>query len=213
MRRRYKLLAVLIAVPALLALAAAVVLPMLADSTHYKRQVSALVKAHTGHDLHIDGKVRLHLFPRLRLTITDIRLANPPGYSGSELARLPWLSVEVKPLALLSGRFEPGAIVVSGPTLNLERDQDGRGNWESKTAAGRDGASEQGIGANTPLAAMAVGELTIRDATLHWRNQANGDTFTVPAINVHTGALRDGNSIDDVARAWPASTFGACRTR
>lgn len=198
MRRRYKLLAALIALPALLALVATVVLPILADSVHYKRQVVALVKKHTGHDLHIDGKVRLHLFPRLGLTITDIRLANPPGFGGSDLARLPWLAVDVKALPLLSGRIEPGAIVVSGPIVNLERDQHGRGNWETIKSVGKDGAWEQGTGADTPLAAMAVGELTIRDATLHWRDRANGETFTLPAINVQTGALHGGKGIDDV---------------
>ncbi len=47
MRRRYKLLAVLIALPAVLVLGAAIVLPILADSRHYRREVIALVQEHS----------------------------------------------------------------------------------------------------------------------------------------------------------------------
>ncbi len=58
MRRRFKLLAVLIGVPAVLVAAAAIVLPMLADSVHYRREVIALVKERSGFDLRIDGDPR-----------------------------------------------------------------------------------------------------------------------------------------------------------
>ena len=198
MRRRYKLLAVLIALPAVLVLVAAIVLPMLADSRHYRREVIALVQEHTGHELHIDGRVRLRVLPHPSLTVTDIRLANPPGFSTSNFARLPWLAVDLKLLPLLGGRIEARAIVVTGLRLNLERDQRGRGNWESTTTAKQEPAGKPRAVATSPLAALAVGGLTLRDATVHWRDQANDETFTVPAIDLQTGALRGGEGIDDV---------------
>jgi uncharacterized protein involved in outer membrane biogenesis len=198
MKRRFKLLAVLVGVPAVLVAAAAIVLPMLADAAHYKREVIALVKEQTGHELHIDGKVRLRILPRLRLTVTDIRLANPPGFSASNLVRLPWVAVDVQLLPLLGGRIEPSAIAVTGLQVNLERDQQGRGNWESATTVEQRSAGDQGGVSGAALAALAVGALTIRDATLHWRDHASGESFTVPAIDLHTGALRGGEGVDDV---------------
>ncbi len=198
MRRRFKLLAALIVVPAMLVLVAVIVLPMLVDSSHYKRQVIALVKERTGHDLHIDGDVRLRVFPGLRLTVSHIRLANPPGFSTSDLARLPWLMVDVKLLPLLAGRIEPHAVDVVGLRLNLERDQRGRGNWQTTVAMAQDADTRQGTAADTLLATMAVGALDVRDATLHWRDQISNETITVSAITLQTGALQVGKGIDDV---------------
>ena len=198
MKRRFKLLAALIVVPAMLVLVAVIVLPMLVDSSHYKRQVIALVKERTGHDLHIDGDVRLRVFPGLRLTVSHIRLANPPGFSTSDLARLPWLMVDVKLLPLLAGRIEPHALDVVGLRLNLERDQRGRGNWQTTVAMAQDADTRQGTAADTLLATMAVGALDVRDATLHWRDQISNETITVSAITLQTGALQVGKGIDDV---------------
>ena len=198
MRRRFKLLAVSVGVPAMLVLVAAIVLPMLVDSSHYKRQVIGLVKEHTGYDLHIDGAVRLRIFPRLRLTVSHIRLANPPGFSTSDLARLPWLMVDLKLLPLLTGRIEPHAVDVVGLSLNLERDQRGRGNWQSTVAVEQDADARQGTAAGALLATMAVGELDVRDATLHWRDQISNETITLSAITLQTGALDGGKGIDDV---------------
>ena len=198
MRRRFKLLAVLIGVPVVLVLVAAIVLPMLIDSSYYKRQATALAKEHTGHELHIDGVVRLHVFPSLRLTVSDIRLANPPGFSTSDLARLPWLMVDVKLLPLLAGRIEPQAVDVVGLRLNLERDSRGRGNWEAAAAVEQDPDTRQGTATDTLLAAMAIGALDVRDATLHWRDQVSNESITVSAIALQTGALHGGKGIDDV---------------
>jgi hypothetical protein len=198
MRRRFKLLAALIVVPALLVLVAAIILTILIDSSHYKRQVIALVKEHTGHDLHIDGDMRLRVFPGLRLTVSHIRLANPPGFSAADLARLPWLMVDVKLLPLLSGRIEPYAVDVVGLRLNLERDQRGRGNWQTIVTMEQDADARQGTTADTLLATMTVGELDVRDATLHWRDQISNETITVSAISLQTGALQVGKRIDDV---------------
>lgn len=198
MRRRVKVLAVLLGVPALLALVAAVVLPMLADAKVYKRQATALVKAHTGLDLHIDGRVRLHVLPRLRVTVSDVRLDNPPGFGSADLARLPWLAVDLAPLALLAGRIEPHAIVASGLTLNLERDREGRGNWEIATDAEQGGTAKRAGITDSPLAAMAAGTFELRDATLHWRDHTRDETITVPSINLETSALDVNGRIDTV---------------
>ncbi len=199
MKRRFKLLAVFVGVAAALVVLAAIALPILVDSNHYKREVIALVKQHTGRDLHIDGRVRLRVLPGLRLTVTDVRLGNPPGFTASDLATLASLTVDVKLLPLLAARIETHTVGVRGLTLNLERNNQGRGNWEGLTAAGQDTATQERGGADTPLAAMAmemaVGGLDIRDAILHWRDDTTGESITIPAITLQTGALHFGSSI------------------
>lgn len=193
MRRRTKLLAALIGVPALLLALAAVILPMLINSDKYKSEVIALVKEHTGYDLHVDGRLRLTLIPDFRLTLTDLRLANPPGFESTDLARLPWLAVDLKPWALLSGRLEADGIQVRGLRVNLERDRSGRGNWQATRSAARDGAAPLAA-----LAAVAVGTVDIRDASLQWIDQAGDDRFLVTPIHARTGALNSKRGIEDI---------------
>lgn len=191
MRRRYKVVAVLVAAPAVLLVLAAVVGPMLLDSQAYKERIGALVLERTGHELRIDGDVRLHVLPGLSVSVTDIRVASAPGFSDRDLARVPWLKVDLAPIPLLAGRIEPRAITLTGPTLNLERDADGRGNWEVGSTGDRP-ANPAAMGA------LAGGAFTIRDATFRWRNAATGQAVDISGIGVETGPLVGGGRIEDV---------------
>lgn len=192
MRRRYKLLAVLVGVAAGLAAMVVVLGPRLIDSDRVKGELTALVKTHTGLDLHVGGQVRLHVFPDFAVTLTDIRIANPPGFAAPQLARLPWLQVDLDALALLSGRVTARAIGMNGLTVDLERDADGRGNWEGAT--GSDQGSEPAPGAM--FAGLAFGGLRLSDGTVHWR--AGDEDVDVTGIEVHTGAARGLEGIDDL---------------
>ncbi|NIM28816.1 MAG: AsmA family protein [Gammaproteobacteria bacterium] len=183
MRRRFKLLAVLMGAVALLVLLVLVVVPMLVDSDRFKREAIALVRERSGHTLHIDGDVRLHLFPGVRITVTHIRIASPPGFASPDLARLPWLMVDLKPLPLLRGRVEANAVDISGLRVNLERDRTGRGNWQSPSPLERD------AGAAAPLAALALGGVEMRDGAVHWRDRISDTSVTVSDIRLETGAL------------------------
>lgn len=192
MRRRFKLLVVSLGVLAALVLVAVIAVPMLVDSDHYKRELITLVKARTGHVLHIDGDIRLHVFPGLRLTMTHSRLASPPGFDAADLARLPWLMVDVKLMPLLEGRIEPNAIELSGLRLNLERNRNGQGNWDAASTPGH------GTAAGIPAAVLIVGALSIRDATIHWLDHSSEVSITASDVTLRTGALHAGSRIDDV---------------
>ncbi len=198
MNRRLKLLAVIAGVPVLFGMLAILALPVLVDSSYYRGKVIALVKAHTGQDLRIDGKLRLRLLPEPRWTATDLRLGNPPGYTGSDVARLAALAVDLRLLPLLSGRLEARRLSVRGLTLNLERDQEGRGNWEGLTRVEQQSNPSQPGAAGTSPAAVTIGELDIRDATLNWRDAATGAITTIAKVDLRTGALGAGTGIDDV---------------
>jgi AsmA family len=209
MRRRFKLLAVLIGVPALLVALAAFFLPKLVDSDAYKRRLIALVAAQTGYALHMDGPVRLHLLPRLQVTVTDMRVSSPSGFEEKDLARLPWLAVDLELLPLLEGRIEAGVIHVRGLRINLERNRDGRGNWESMpTSSAERGANATPVIA-APLGAFTLGGLDVRDASLHWRDQARDQSIIITPIDVQTGPLRGGGRVDDVRLAATLLDGGA----
>ncbi|GMQ96167.1 MAG: hypothetical protein BMS9Abin14_680 [Gammaproteobacteria bacterium] len=198
MKRRLKLLAVIAGVPVLFAMLAILALPVLVDSSYYRDKAIALVKARTGRDLHIDGKLRLRLLPELRWTATEVRLGNPPGYTGSNVARLAALTVDLRLLPLLSGRLEARRLSVRGLTLNLERDQEGRGNWLGLTGAEQQSNASQRSAAEASPAAVTIDQLDIRGATLNWRDASTGASSTIAEFDLQTGALGAGTGIDDV---------------
>ncbi len=198
MNRRLKLLAVIAGVPVLFATLAFLALPVLVDSSYYRNKVMALVKARTGRDLHIDGKLRLRLLPELSLTATDLRLGNRPGYTGSNVARLAALTVDLRLLPLLDGRLQARRLSVRGLSLNLERDQDGRGNWEGLARVEQQSNASQRSATDASPAVVTIGELDIRGATLNWRDASTGAITTIAKIDLQTGALGAGARIDDV---------------
>jgi len=198
MNRRLKLLAVIIGVPVLFAMLAFLALPVLVDSSYYRNKLIALVKAHTGRDLRIDGKLRLRLLPELRWTATDVRLGNRLDYTGSDVARLAALTADLRLLPLLSGRLEARKLSVRGLRLNLERDQEGRGNWEGEARVEPKSNAAQRNAADAAPAAVTIGELDIRGATLNWRDASTGAMTTIAEFDLQTGALGAGATIDDV---------------
>ncbi len=95
----------LIAVGALVVLvvAALVILPSLVPAEKIRQEVVAQVKAATGRDLTIDGKVSVSAFPSLSVQVNSVALSNPPGFQGKEMVRLGALDVRLKLLPILSG--------------------------------------------------------------------------------------------------------------
>ena len=198
MKRRLKLLAVIAGVPVVLAMLAILALPAVVDSSYYRDKLIALVKAHTGRDLRIDGELRLRLLPEPRWTATRLRLGNLPGYTGSDVAALALLAADFRLLPRLDGRFEASRLRVRGLTLNLERDPQGRGNWEGLTgSAQQSNASQPGAVEQSP-APITIDELDIAEATLNWRDPSSGAMTAIAGIDLQTGTLRAATGIDDV---------------
>jgi len=196
MNRRLKLFAVIAGVPVMLVLLAALILPAIVDSSFSKDKLIALVRSHTGRDFHIDGEVRLRMLPRLNLTVTEVRLESPAGFGATDLATLASLTVGVRPLPLLDGRIETDRVSVRGLAVHLERNQQGRGNWEGLTSIDKDSRDTQA----GSLAAIAIAGLDVQQASLSWRDHSTGtDTqLTLSDIGIDAGALMEGRRIDDV---------------
>src|SRR3712207_6626225 len=142
-RSRRRLLRWLLIVPAvLLVLGAAAVGAAVAlfDPEAQKPRIAAAVEAATGRRLTLAGPVglKLSLFPTV--TLEDVSLANMPGGSRPEMARIGRVEAEFALLPLLSRRLELRRVVLRAPDILLETDAEGRPNW-AFAPAGADPAS------------------------------------------------------------------------
>jgi len=102
------------------------------------------VKAATGRDFAVDGRVHLSLWPRLALVAEGVRLGNTPWGSRPDMARIEQLRLDIALAPLLERRVEIGSIEIRGADVLLETNAEGRGNWSftrPAPAAGATGAS------------------------------------------------------------------------
>jgi AsmA family protein len=99
------------------------------DPEAQKPRIAAAVEARTGRQLTLAGPVGLKfsLFPTV--TLENVALANMPGGSRPEMARVGRVEAEFALLPLLSRRLELRRLVLRAPDILLETDTDGRPNW------------------------------------------------------------------------------------
>lgn len=193
-----KRLLIVFLVCALLLAAALAALVLLFDPNDYRDRISALVREHTGRELQIAGDLRLSVFPWLGVETGELILADAEGFGPGPFARVARADIRVKLLPLLQRSIEVDTVVLEGLSLRLERDADGRGNWEDLAgdapADGRPADPAQAAGALP--AALTVGGLEVRDSALEWIDRTSGTHFAATALRMRSGRLEDGRPVD-----------------
>jgi AsmA protein len=183
-----KLLIVVGALGALV-IAALVILPSLVPAERIRQEVLTQVKAATGRDLSIDGKVAVSAFPSLSVQVSNVALSNPPGFQGKDMVRLGALDVRLKLLPILSGKVEVDSFVLVDPVIMLEVDRQGRANWVFDTAKADDKAAAKpekdtkGGGA-AGLSDLSLGEVKITNGKLSYVDAKAGTKEEIDAINL-----------------------------
>jgi AsmA protein len=150
------------------------------DPNHYKGTLVAVVKKSTGRELQLPGDIKLSVFPWVSLEVGPARLGNPPGFGDEPFVAFAHATVRVKLLPLLHRRLEVSRVELDGLEVRLQRNTDGRGNWQdaapSSTSPSRTGAGETGA----PSASFA--NLTIHDGRVSYQD------VRVEHLSVETGS-------------------------
>jgi len=129
------------------------------DLNAYKGDIEAAVEDATGRALAIEGEIDLAWTPRPTLTAARARLANAPWGSRADMVAIGALEVSVELLPLLGGQLDMRRVALSDVGILLERDAEGRGNWQLP------GGADGGGGFNTPL----LGGVELNNITVHWK--------------------------------------------
>lgn len=147
------------------------------DPNDYKGRIAQAVKDSTGRDLSLPGDIKLSVFPWVALELGPASLGNPPGFANEPFAKIQHAVLRVKLLPLLHKRLQIGRIDVTAPDLRLERNADGKGNWEG-FAEKNPSAPAKGGGGETlqELAGLNItdGRLAYQDRILEHINAAVG---------------------------------------
>ncbi|MBN2468710.1 MAG: AsmA family protein [Deltaproteobacteria bacterium] len=173
----------------LLLVAAIIITPLVVDPNDYKDRIVTLVEKQTGRPLKIVGDIGIFVFPWLGVELGAVELGNAPGFEAPLFAQVKQVQVRVRILPLLSKRVEADVVAVRGLTVNLERNRDGRTNWDDLIKTKPEKKPEK-VEKPTPLAgAMFVGGVNVSDASVTWTDRAAGQRFAVRDLSVKTSAV------------------------
>jgi AsmA protein len=178
-----KLGLVLILLVAALA-AAAVALPRLVPVESHARDLLAALGRRLGHEVAVEGPIRLRVLPRPAIAISGVSVA---GTGGGRLAAADTVEATLDPWPLLSGRVVVSDLVVEGPAVTLALDAEGRGNWRRPADAGGGPApaptpppAPQGptggerTAAEPPAAALAFERVRVSGGRVEWSDARSG---------------------------------------
>ncbi len=201
MGRLFKIILSIFAILIVLIIAAVVILPLVIDPNDYKPEIQKAVKDSTGRDLLIDGDLQLSVFPWLGVSTGKLTLSNAPGFSDKVFAEIAESNVKVKLFPLLSKELEVSRVVLKGLVLNLAKNKQGVSNWDD--LAKKDNtpdASTQSEKSDektvSPLAALAIGGISIEQAQISWNDQQQGKHYEINDFNFSTGSLAFDQAID-----------------
>jgi hypothetical protein len=166
----------------LAALAAAlIVLVILFDWNWVKGLVESQASAALGREVEIAGNLDVDLGLRPRITVEDVRLANPPWASDAPMVAVERAEAVIDLPALLRGRLELPEVIVTEPAASLETQPDGPPNWEL----------EPGEPSEGPPTIPRIGRLQVRDASIRYLEHGSGRTILAILAEV-TGSTDDG---------------------
>lgn len=202
----WRLLAIIGGVVLLLLIAVAIAISTV-DPKTFVGPIQKHIKDATGRELTIRGGIDLKLSLEPRVVVEDVALSNAPWGKAPQMISAKRVEAQLALLPLLRRDFEVRSFALIEPTIALETDSKGTGNWEfhDSTADG----STRAPAAATPLGGLFVGDLAITNGSLSYRD---GESGKVTAVTIEALSLnaRDSQSavsarfrgtIDDVSVA------------
>lgn len=159
------------------------------------------VRDATGRELTIRGGAELKLSLEPKLMIDDVALGNAAWGASPQMLTAKRIEAQVALLPLLRRRVDVVRFALIEPTISLETDAKGNGNWQIG------GAQGGGSGTARSPGGLAFGDLVISNGTMTYRD---GGTGKVTNIAIETLSLhaRDAQSpisaqfrgkVDDIA--------------
>src|SRR5215472_10253543 len=166
--------------------------PRFVDWNAYKPRVIEAVQKATGRQLSIDGNISLSLLPSPTLSVGGVRLANLPGASAPDMAKLKSLDVSVALMPLIGGNIQVTKVTLVDPVVLLEKLPDGRANWQFVPGpqAGAQAGTTAAPGTPAPgggsMPAISVDNFAIKNGTIIYR--AGGTEERIESLNAAVAA-------------------------
>lgn len=166
------------------------------DLTRQKDRIELQVYEKTGRELQINGDLNATVFPWLGLSLSDVHMGDAEEFSDSEFAAVDSIKTKVAFIPLLTGNIEIEKIALDGLSLRLQRNADGKTNWDDLMAASAVVETESDdnvmreIEAGAPIvAALSVGDVQINNASISYTDGRDESYLAFNDLNLNTGTI------------------------
>jgi uncharacterized protein involved in outer membrane biogenesis len=137
----------------------AVALILFVDANAYKSRLEATASGALGMEVSVDGQLRIGFFPGVHVTLEDVHIRN----RGADIVSAKEARVGVALLPLLRKEVRIKNIALKHPRISIERDRDGKFDFEKPDAAGK----------SSP--ALDLPKIFLSDATLLYTDKQSGE--------------------------------------
>lgn len=186
--------------------------PMIADS----------VKEATGRDFEIAGALRLGFGLTPIFVVEDVRLHNAVFGTRAEMIKARKLEAHLALLPLMFGRIEIRRLVLVGPDILLETDEQGRSNWDFSREDDPAPVSRPETAEQAALELPHLAAVRIDNGLLTYRNGITGKTTKIAIsrfdgkssgldapLEIHLTATYDGIPFRVAGRLGAFATLGS----
>jgi AsmA protein len=173
----------------------AVALLLFVDANAYKPRLEAAASGALGMDVSVGGRLGIGFFPGPHLTLEDAHIRN----RGTNLVSAKQASIGIDILPLLQKKVWIGKIALRRPTISIERDSDGKFNFEKSEASDK------------ALPVLDLAKVSFSDGTLHYTDQQSGQGFEAGNCNLDLRRLRlSGGARPDLMKQLSFTAQLAC---
>ncbi|PJI37705.1 AsmA family protein [Ferrovibrio sp.] len=165
-----------------LLVAGVVIAALTVDVNRFKPQIVAAVESVTGRKLDIAQDMKLSLWP-LGIGVKQVSFANASWGSRPQMATVGEFTAQVDLIALLSSQVKIDSLVLNDVDLLLEKDRQGRANWDfagQKPAPQQQPQSQPAQQSGGGAVIPSIQNVSLKNVRLAWRDaQANSQNNVV----------------------------------
>jgi uncharacterized protein involved in outer membrane biogenesis len=112
-----------------IALFTALIAPFFVDWAQYRSDIEEYGRQITGREVKIAGDIDIRILPLPKLTLGRVSIANHEGAQAPDLMSARRLDARLSLSPLLRGKLHVTSILLEEPVIDLERMENGTGNW------------------------------------------------------------------------------------
>lgn len=162
------------------------------DLNDYKHQIETATAEATGRQLELEGDVSIAWSLIPTLVIEDARFSNAKWASEPEMFSLDKFEVRLALYPLLKREIQVTKVLLHGPSILIETNKKGVGNWVFDTVSVPEPEAEQpDIEAVSSIQSVIVHELDIEQAKIDYIDGVTGDKkqFLIEKLSVNVADL------------------------
>jgi AsmA protein len=164
------------------------------DPNNHKDWITEQIDDRSGLQVTFNGDIGLSLYPWLGITLDQVVIASPSGFSDTPLFQAETMQIRARLMPMLDREYEIDTILVHGAQVHLETNAAGQGNWQISAAENMETAESQDQEAL--FNRLIVGGVDIQNAALTFDDRFNSVLYAMDEFTASTGELVYGEPLD-----------------